>query len=177
MPARISVLLVAPLEIRVERVKSYFHCDEKRARQIIERSDQDRIGFHRYFFNIEWKDNSNYHLSLNTGIIPPTACAGIVSRLKDQIFTPETEAQNAARLKEMILEQGVKHHIIHERSIPIHFLETAVSGDTVTLFGVVNSQALVDAAVDAAREAALKANSSATVRSEIQIVREYSVIP
>ena len=173
MPGRISVLLVAPLEIRTERVKNYFHCDEKRARQIIERSDQDRIGFHRYFFDIEWKGTGNYHLSLNTGIFPPAACAGIVNHLKDQIFTPETEARNASRLKEMILEQGIKHHIIHERAIPVHFLEISVSGNTVTLYGVANSQALVDTAVNTAREAA----DSAEIRSEIQIVREYSVIP
>ncbi|GHV96620.1 phospholipid-binding protein [Spirochaetia bacterium] len=173
VPGVISVFLVAPLEIRIERVKNYFHCDEKRAKQIIERSDQDRIGFHRYFFDIEWKDPGNYHLSLNTGIFHPSVCAEIIKRLQEHIFTPEAEAQNAARLKELILEQQVKHHIIYEREIPIHFLETSVSGNVVTLYGVANSQALIEAALNAARESA----GSATVQSEIQIVREYSVMP
>ncbi|MCL1836363.1 MAG: cytidylate kinase family protein [Treponema sp.] len=173
MPAHISMFLAAPLEIRLERVKSYFHCDDRRAKQIIERSDQDRTGFHRYFFDIEWRDPGNYHLSLNTGIFHPAACAGIVAQVRAKIFTAEAEEQNAARLKEMILEQGIKHHIMYEKEIPIHFLETAVSGDIVTLYGVANSQALVDAAANAAQEVA----GSATVHSEIQIVREYSVIP
>jgi cytidylate kinase len=173
LPGVISIFLVAPPDIRVERVKSYFHCDEKRARQIMERSDQDRAGFHRYFFDIDWKDPANYHLSLNTAIFHPAACAEIVKRLKDQIFTPEAEAKNAASLKDLILEQQVKHHIIYEREIPIHFLETAVSGGVVTLYGVANSQALIEAAAAAAREAA----GSAQVQSEIQIVREFSVVP
>jgi cytidylate kinase len=173
IPGCISVFLVAPLDIRVERVKSYFRCNDRRARQIIEQSDQDRTGFHRYFFDVRWKDPGNYHLSLNTGNIHPPACAEIIRHLRDQIITPEAEAQNAARLRELILEQQINRHIVHERAIPVHFLEVSVSGGRVTLYGVVNSQALVDAALDAAREAA----GSVAVKSEIQIVREYSVMP
>jgi cytidylate kinase len=175
VPGIISVFLVAPFEIRIERVKSYFHCDEKRARQIIERSDQDRYGFHRYFFDIDWKDPGNYHLSLNTGIFHPSICAGIIKRLRDHVFTPEVEAQNTIRLRELILEQQVKHHIIYKREIPIHFLEASVLGNIITLYGVASSPALVEAALSAAREAADSA--SMHIQSEIQIVREYSVIP
>jgi cytidylate kinase len=177
IPGHISVFLVAPPEIRIERVKSYFRCDDRRARQIIGQSDQDRAGFHRYFFDTEWKDPANYHLSLNTGNFPPAACAEIISRLKDRIITPEAESQNAARLKELVLEQRINRHITHERAIPVHFLEISVSGDKVTLYGVANSQALVDAALNAAREAAAADGGGADVRSEIQIVREYSVMP
>lgn len=173
VPGVISIFLVAPFEIRIERVKSYFHCDEKRARQIIERSDQDRIGFHRYFFDINWKDPGNYQISLNTAVFHPAVCAEIIKRLADYALTPETEAENAARLRELILEQQVKHHIIYEREIPVHFLETSVSGNMVTLYGVANSQALIEAALNAAREVA----GSAVIQNEIQIVREYSVIP
>ena len=173
IPALISIFLAAPLNIRVERVKSYFHCDDWQAQQIIERSDQDRIGFHRYFFDIDWRNPENYHLTLNTGILPPAVCAEIVKQFRDRIFAPEAEKQNAVRLKDLILEQRVKHHIMHEKEIPIHFLETVVSAGVVTLHGVAGSQALVDAAMNAAKEAA----DTATVRNEIQIVREYTVMP
>jgi cytidylate kinase len=173
IPGHISMFLAAPLDIRIERVKSYFHCDERRARQIIERADQDRIGFHRYFFDIEWRDPGNYHLALNTGIFTPAACAEIISQLKDHIFTPETEGRSATRLKELILEQRVKHHIMYEKEIPIHFLEIAVSGGVVSLYGVANSQTLAEAAANAARETA----DALTVQNEIQVVREYSVMP
>ena len=181
VPGVISVFLVAPLKIRIERIKSYFHCDEKRARLIIERSDQDRIGFHRYFFDIDWKDPGNYHLSLNTGIFPPSICAEIINGLKDHIFTPEVEAQNAIRLKELIMEQQIKHHIIYERELPIHFLEISVSKNTVTLYGVANSQEMANAALSAAREVVDSvvdaSDKEALVHNEIQIIREYSMIP
>jgi cytidylate kinase len=185
MPAHISVFLAAPLEIRIERVKNYFHCDEHRARQIIERSDQDRIGFHRYFFDIEWRNPENYHISLNTGISPPSVCAEIVMLFKNRIFTPEAEEQNKLRLKELILEQRVKHNIVYEQGIPVHFLEVSAGGNTVTLYGVVNSQGLSDASASAAADAVKKAvqetsgaiESPVTIRNEIQIVHEYTVMP
>jgi cytidylate kinase len=183
MPAHISMFLAAPFEIRIERVKSYFHCDEHRARQIIERSDQNRIGFHRYFFDIDWRNPENYHISLNTGISSPAVCAEVVILLKNRIFTPETEEQNKLRLKGLILEQKVKHNIMYGQGIPVHFLEVSASGDSgaggavVTLYGVVNSQALFDSAMKAAQETAGSVESPVTIRNEIQIVHEYSVIP
>jgi cytidylate kinase len=173
VPGVISVFLVAPFEIRMERVKSYFHCDDKRARQIIDQSDHDRTGFHRYFFDIEWKDPGNYHLALNTGHLHPAVSAEIIKSLRDHTLSPEAETENSARLQELILGQQVKHHVIYEREIPIHFLEASVSHNTVSLYGVANSQSLVEAALTAAREAA----PSASVQSEIQIVQEFSVMP
>ena len=182
MPAFISLFLASPFDIRIERVKSYFQCDERRARQIIETSDKNRVGFHRYFFDIDWREPENYHLSLNTGIFYPADCAEIISRLKNRLFTPEAEMKNTVRLKELILEQRIKHCIRYEREISIHFLEVSVSGGLITLHGVANSQALVDAAMDAVKTTGLAEAVSAganalTIRSEIQIVREYSVMP
>jgi len=173
MPALISVYLSARSEIRIERVKSYFHCDEKRAAQIIDRSDKDRIGFHRAFFDIEWGHPGNYHISLNTGIFSPSDCADFVYSLKDRFFTPETEAQNLVILKNLALEHEIKHRILYEKELPIRFLEISVSDNIVTLYGTTNSQALLDAAVSSAQEVA----DSSTIRNEIQIIREYGVMP
>ena len=167
MPALISMFLSARKEIRIARVKSNFHCDDKRAAQIIERSDRDRIGFHRSFFDIDWMHPENYHLSFNTGIFSPVDCAEIVASLKDRIFTPGAELQNRAILKNLILEHQIKHGIIYEQELPIRFLEITVSGNIVTLYGATNSQAMLDTAVNCAQRAAGKA----TVRSEIQIFR------
>lgn len=173
MPGLVSVFLVAPLEIRAERVKSYFRCDERRARQIVEQSDRDREGFHRNFFNIEWKDSANYHLTLNTGHLHPAVSAELIQYLRDQSVDQETEERNSQRLKEMTLGQRVVHRILYEKAVNIHFLEAAVSGTAVSLYGVANSQALVEAAVCAAREAA----SGAEIRPEIQVVHEYGIVP
>jgi cytidylate kinase len=174
VPGVFSVFLTAPLEIRIARVKSYFHCDEKRALQIIDQSDRDREGFHRYFFDTKWKDAGNYHLALNTGHLHPGICAGLIKYMTEQVITPEAENDNIQKLKDLILEQRIKHHIIYEKEVPVHFLETSVLGNQILLYGVANSQSLVEAAISAAREVPA---GSKTVVSEIQVVQEYSVMP
>jgi cytidylate kinase len=173
VPGVLSVSLVAPPHIRIERVKSYFHCDEKRARQIIDQSDHDRSGFHRYFFDVKWESPSNYHIVLNMGNLHPALAAKIIKDLKDKTIEPDTEAKSVCALGDMALGQQVVHHILYEKEIPIHFLETDVSKGEVTLYGVVNSQMLVESVVSAAK--ALPGVVKAI--SEIQVVKEYSVVP
>jgi cytidylate kinase len=173
VPGVLSVFLVAPGDIRCERVKSYFHCDDRRARQIIGQSDQNRRGFHRYFFDVDWKSPDNYHLTLNTGFLHPVINAELIRNLLDHLMVADIEAQGRRRLRELTLAQQVVHHIIYEKEIPIHFLEASVSEKNVTIYGVANSQSLVESAVSSAREIP----NVETVRSEIQVVQEYTVMP
>jgi cytidylate kinase len=173
IPGVLSIFLAAPHEVRIERVKSYFHCDERRAKQVIEQSDHNREGFHRYFFDMKWKNPGNYHLALNTGSLHPELCASLIKALLEKIITGEDEAENALRLKDLILGQQVVQHILFEKNVPVHFLEASVSSGVVTLYGVANSQSWVEAAILGAKE--VPAVSS--VQSEIQVVQEYSVVP
>jgi cytidylate kinase len=177
VPSVLSIFLVAPLEIRVERVKSYFHCDERKAKQIIEKSDSDRSGFHHYFFDVEWRNPENYHLTVNTGRLHPAVCAEIIKRLRDYFITEETEKKQAVCIKEMTLAHEIKRHILYDKELPVHFLEVSVSKNKITLYGVANSQILVDATVAAAMESAIKENALLSVCSEIQVVQEYSITP
>jgi cytidylate kinase len=173
VPGVLSVFLVAPQEIRLERVKSYFRSDDRRARQIIDQSDRDREGFHRYFFDMRWQDPANYHLTLNAGRQHPSVLAEMIRYLRDRTVTGEMEAQGALRVKELILGQDIRHYILYEKEVPVHFLEASVSGNRAILYGVASSAALVEAALAAARDAA----GEILVESEIQVVQEYSVMP
>lgn len=173
IPGVLSVFLAASPDIRLERVKSYFHCDTKRARQIIEQSDRDREGFHRYFFDMSWKNPENYHLTLNTGNLHPELCAELIKAVLEKTVNAEAETANTLRIKDHILGQQVVHYILFEKNIPVHFLEAIVVSGEVTLFGVANSQALVEAAVLGARE--MPAVHS--VKTEIQVVQEFTIVP
>ncbi|MDR1127449.1 MAG: cytidylate kinase-like family protein [Treponema sp.] len=177
VPGVLSIFLVAPLEIRIERVKSYFHCDEKKAKQIIEKSDHDRSGFYHYFFDTEWRNPENYLLTINTGHLHPSVCAEIIKRLRDYFITEETEEKQVIRIKELTLAHRIKHHILYNKELPVHFLEVFVSENKIILYGVANSQILVDATVAAAAESVIKENASLSVRSEIQVVQEYNIVP
>jgi len=88
-------------------------------------------------------------------------------------MTGDAEELNTLRIQELILGQQIKHHILYEKDVPIHFLEVSVSGSQVCLYGVVNAQSLIEAAVSCAREQV----SGCSVLSEIQMVQEYNVMP
>jgi cytidylate kinase len=173
VPGVLSVFLSASQEIRIERVKSYFHCDERRARQIIDRSDRDREGFHHYFFEMKWRGPENYHLILNTGSLHPQSCADLIKIMLEKTITEEAETQGSLRIKDLVLGQQVIHHILFEKNISIHFLEVEVKSGAVTLYGVTNSQTLVEAAVLGAKEVP----AVGPVSSEIQVVQEFTIVP
>jgi len=173
IPDLLSIRLISPLPIRIERVKSYYHCDGKRAKQIIERSDADREGFHRYFFDMNWNDPSHYLLTLNMGHLHPSIAAAQVKMLCERVVSEESEKKSRQMISALVLGQKVVDKILYEDAIPIHFLEANVTGDDVVLLGVASSQASIEAAVASAR-----AVSGVTkVSSEIQVVQEYSVMP
>jgi cytidylate kinase len=173
IPGVLSVFLVTPLGIRIERVRSYFHCDEKRARQIIDQSDHDRSGFHRYFFEVKWENPSNYHLTLNMGRLNPGLAAEIIKNMKDEIVGPDTETGCSCALKDLALGQRVVHHVLYEREIPVHFFEARADRGRVTIYGVANAQAQVESAIAAARGLP----GVVRVISEMQVVKEYSIVP
>jgi hypothetical protein len=110
--------------------------------------------------------------------------AEIIRYLRDRTITEQAEAQNALRIQELTLGQRIKHHILYDKEIPVHFLEATVQDRQVTLYGVANSSVLVEAALSAAREAVSAAkipggpgSENMQVRSDIQVVQEYTVMP
>jgi cytidylate kinase len=173
VPGVLPVFLVSSMNVRIERVRSYFRCDEKRAKQIISQSDNDRAGFHRYFFETEWKDPENYSITINTSRLNPHYCAETIANLADILFDEQTELESAKKLAELSLAQTVVNHILYVRKIGVHFLEASVFGTTATLFGVANSAPMVEAACAAAQEIP----SIEKVVTEIQIAQEYSIMP
>jgi cytidylate kinase len=172
IPGVMTVFLSATEDLRLERVKGYFHCDDKKARQLINQRDQDRTGFHRYFFDVDWKDPGNYHLCLNTGYLSAADAAQVIKDFKDRYFTPESEAQGAAYLQDLALSQTVAHHILYECVIPVHYLDVKVSQGVVTLMGIADSQTHIEAAVAAAQEV----SGIVSVNCELSVVRDYNTI-
>ena len=69
--------------------------------------------------------------------------------------------------------QQIKHYVLYEKEIPIHFLEVSISDKQVLIYGVVNAQSLIEATVSFAGEIA----SGYSVVSEIQVIQDYTVVP
>ena len=173
VPGIISIKLVAPREVRLQRIRARFQCDDKRAEQLLRQNDHDRQGFHDYFFSVDWRDPVHYDLTINTGREHPATVARIIDQLRTLIITEEKEKACHARMLDLKLGQTIITEIVYARRVPVHFLEADVNGTKVTLHGVANTQS----AIDAAAAAAQSVHGVEVVDNAIQIVQEFAVMP
>jgi cytidylate kinase len=76
---RLSVRIVAPLEIRIKNVTRDFGIDTQEARRRVIRTDSDRRAFVRKYFNADIGAPLNYDLVINIGIL---SIEGAVNAIK-----------------------------------------------------------------------------------------------
>lgn len=173
VPSLVSVLFVAPMSVRVERIVDFYKCDERHAVQIIQQSDHDRTGFNKYFFSADWQDPREYDFALNTARLDVPKAARLVDQIRRSLVDAPKEEAGRGTIAELILGQSVVTEIIYGRKVPIHFLEAKAEGGRVVLHGVSNTQSAIDLAVAAAREVP----GVQSVESNIQVVQEFTVMP
>jgi cytidylate kinase len=77
-PAALHVRLVAPLEARVRRATERLGVDEAEARRVVARSDENRARYHRQYYDRDWADPLNYHLTLNTDALGYEGSAAVI---------------------------------------------------------------------------------------------------
>lgn len=77
-PDAFHVLVVAPLVIRVKRVKDSLKLDEKAAQQEIKKYDGSRSEFIKRYFKADLEDPNNYDLVVNTEHINYEDAASII---------------------------------------------------------------------------------------------------
>jgi cytidylate kinase len=67
------VRLVAPISVRVQRVMEHRWLRQEPAKKLIAESDGQRRRFYQDYFGADWSDPLEYHLTVNTGRLGPTA--------------------------------------------------------------------------------------------------------
>jgi len=173
VPHMLAVKITAPISLRVERTKKIFGCDNKRAMQILEQSDHDRAGFHKFFFSTNWTDGREYDLTINTANTDPIHAATAIYALCKALVDKRKEEAGIQRIEDMVLAQKIVTEIIYTRKLPIHFLESAAERGAVVLHGVANAQSSIDAALAATHAVPGVKHAE----SAIQLVQEFTVMP
>jgi cytidylate kinase len=72
-PHAFHVRLVAPMPVRVQRVMEHRWLRQEPARKLIAESDGQRRRFYQDYFGAAWSDPLEYHLTVNSGRLGPTA--------------------------------------------------------------------------------------------------------
>lgn len=68
-PRLLSVFINAELEDRIKRVEEYYALNEKKAIDMIEKTDKKRAGYYNYYSNKLWGVAESYHLCINSSVL------------------------------------------------------------------------------------------------------------
>ncbi len=72
-PRALHVRLIAPMPIRLRRVMEYRWVREGVAKRLVAESDAQRRSFYESYFGVDWANPLEYHLTVNSGRLGPTA--------------------------------------------------------------------------------------------------------
>ena len=84
-PGALHVLLVAPLDERIERTVGTGGLTAEEATKQVQEREKGRVSFHRKFFKVEVNDPSLYHLTLNTVRFSGDEAAQIISETAQRL--------------------------------------------------------------------------------------------
>lgn len=118
----LRVRVIAPFEVRVERWSEREWLDPDLARSLVRKSDQQRAGFIKYYFDRDWQDPLGYDLIVNTErISEETAVKLICDGIKDKNLAEQKGAakkilsdliiRKRAEIAILSLPEGIGHHV------------------------------------------------------------------
>jgi cytidylate kinase len=141
VPSALHVCTFAPLERRVKVVMAREGVNQAVAEQLVKESDQDRAGYMKYLFDLNWMDPLLYDLMINTGIVTRgRACDMLVeaARAKELL---ETHDQSMEILDNHILVRRAEEALLKAKQVnPRHIAVAVDKFSTVKLTGIVNSE-------------------------------------
>ena len=143
--------IIAPFEDRVERWAEREWLDPDRARYLVRKSDQQRAGFIKYYFDRDWEDSVHYDLTINTQRLSEDMAVKIICCSVKDPNLEGIKANSKKILSDLILRKRVEIAILSAKDIDAYLLEIAVSEGVVTLSGQVHSRAEKTAAEAHAR--------------------------
>jgi cytidylate kinase len=150
LPGVLRLRIISPPDLRVQRIKAFYGWDERHALQMIRHSDNDRAGFHKFFFHVDWESGCLYDLVVNTAAFSVEAAVDLLAGLLRSTDMKSKVKQTEPRLEDLDLKLKVEGRILFEEKIPVKFLEIGVKNGEVTLNGTVNVRVMIERCLEAA---------------------------
>ena len=137
VPHVVRIRVCAPMNFRVGEMKKRLNIeDEDVARREIEKNDAAHTRAMRSFFDTDWEHPLNYHMVLNTGSVPVTAC---IDQIRLLIQNPAFERTEASRqiLRDKLLETRISDALDEQiaQGFSGNSVEVSVTNGHVTLTG------------------------------------------
>jgi len=136
----LRVRITAPFEERVERWAEREWLDPELARILVRKSDQQRAGFIKYYFDRNWEDPLHYDLVINTSRLSEEMAAKLICEgVKDKNLIEQKGASKAV-LSDLILKKRVEVALLSTPREEGHHIVVEVGKGIVTLSGHVPSE-------------------------------------
>ena len=131
--------IIAPFEERVERFAEREWIDPDLARELIRKSDIQRGGFIRFYFDRDWQDPMGYDLTINSSILGKGAIVDLIAAAARDPRLKEREDESLKQLESIILRKKVETELLMSGDVESLPLKIAVKKGVVSLAGHVYS--------------------------------------
>jgi cytidylate kinase len=134
------VRIIAPFEERVERWAEREWLDPDLARILVRKSDQQRAGFIKYYFDRDWEDPLHYDLVVNTSRLSEEMAVDLIcSGVQDKNLM-EQKGTSKKILSDLILRKKAEIAIASSSAVEGHHLNIAAKNGTIILSGHVHGE-------------------------------------
>ena len=134
------VRIIAPFEERVESWAQREWIDPDLARYLVRRSDQQRAGFIKYYFDRNWTNPIEYDMVINTvRVSDKTAVKLITEAIKDPYFI-EKDQSCKIKIKDLIIQKKIQIARLDDERIKDIWFNIDVTNCHVTLSGHIHSE-------------------------------------
>ena len=142
------VRIIAPFEERVERWAQREWIDPELARYLVRRSDQQRAGFIKYYFDRNWTNPIEYDMVINTiRVSNETAVKLIIEAIKDP-YLIEKDQTCKIKIKDLIIQKKIQIARLDDERIKDIWFNIDVADRHVTLSGHIHSESERQAVID-----------------------------
>jgi|UniRef100_A0A7C3V8Y5 cytidylate kinase len=138
VPFCLKVRLVAPLEVRIERIMVRESLDRTAAERLIRQVDHERACFIKANYGVDWDSEDLADMTLNTASLTYEQVAALLIEglaEKDRLATPEAKA----RLRDEALAYRLKARIATDPRVLIPTLEVKLAEGVYVVSGIIHS--------------------------------------
>ncbi|MBW2185316.1 MAG: transport-associated protein [Desulfuromonadales bacterium C00003068] len=135
------VRIIAPFDTRVERWAEREWLDPDLSRILVRKSDQQRAGFIKYYFDRDWNDPYHYDLTINTAKLSEEKTVELICQGITEANLSENRERCKTKLTDLIQCKKIEIEVMKSESVDGYHLQISVNSGTITLDGHVHSDA------------------------------------
>lgn len=138
IPFCLRVRLVAPLEVRIERIMERERLSRAAAQRLIVQVDGERACFVKANYDTEWDAERFYEMTLNTGSLTTSQVVDILVESlgeKDRLATTQAWVE----LEGLALAYRLKARVATDPRLLVPTLEVALKEGTIVVSGIIHT--------------------------------------